>query len=855
MKFEYYDYNEDLFANSIENKPAIYVFSNFNNLLEAKKHYQKPFLQLESQFMTLSDFKEKLLAKEKIILREEKLPLLIYQLLKDNEKEQLKINSYADVIEFSAKFLNFFNELAEYQIEKLNYLESWQEERFQLLKNIYQRYQDYLDREGFTDQTLIKLSPSLNLDLLEEYSVIKFINIRHFTPFEKMIIREINFLKNVKIVLQLFKEDYNESDLEITQLTFPEEIVNEIKINQVEEDIFQVFNLLNEIEDQDKVTILDPNFNNNNYHRFLSSQEINFCQDYSFTETRIFQFLSLLQQIYNNSKHEKNIKLPVKDILLAANQKVFSHFYRLSLLDKEILKELASEEYVYLDKRLLNDQLSSLLPLLNDLQLIRQINTIEDFINFITGLNLDSIQERNFTGEKEKLLDSLLELKAINKMNLVSDWATIFNDKPQGIFSIIINYLRYKKIKRENEVSADIICEDFYKAADSQRNKLIILNAIDGILPAKQNEKFLLNEKQKEKNGLLTYKQQKLFDKYIFFRSVLSSKEVSIFAINNLEENLTPGGFLEELRFKYNLPYNDSSLDSNDLLPILSKIFNSGQACPEKLLGISEEDDFVIEKTDFGEKPFSLSYYKYKKIKDCYYRFYLESIIKLTEEIPEFNKSMSNRIFGNFAHDFYERLFQKVDKNLKLDEESIKVIANQLLSDYELKIDKYYYQFYEKFIINKLSRSFVRLTNDLKAYVNGEIEVINTEWQPSRNNKEIFLTTDIANFYLNGRLDLIIKTSAESYLIDFKTGKGDLEQLSFYELMLDQKSEAYKSVKKSIYQILEERLKHSLNDVEQFAAALKEQILTLVNSDKYTRIYKSRCKSCPYYEICRVVVK
>jgi len=108
LNFKYYNYNQDLFKETISGQPDIYVFANYNDLKEALKYYQPEPLSQQSQFFSLKEFKERLFSSDQILLKEEKLPLLLYSVLTSEEKKELRLDNYQDIYQFSAQFFGYF---------------------------------------------------------------------------------------------------------------------------------------------------------------------------------------------------------------------------------------------------------------------------------------------------------------------------------------------------------------------------------------------------------------------------------------------------------------------------------------------------------------------------------------------------------------------------------------------------------------------------------------------------------------------------------------------------------------------------------------------------------------------------
>ena len=141
MDIKYFDYQKNIIKQAISSKnPKIYVFDNYNNREAARDYHDNPVLEKQSLFMTVSQLKEKLLPTDKLILKEEKLALIFYEILSEKEKEKLNIDDYFDVIDFANQFFNFFEELNEYNVDKIDNLENWQQDKFKILKNLRKKY-------------------------------------------------------------------------------------------------------------------------------------------------------------------------------------------------------------------------------------------------------------------------------------------------------------------------------------------------------------------------------------------------------------------------------------------------------------------------------------------------------------------------------------------------------------------------------------------------------------------------------------------------------------------------------------------------------------------------------------------
>src|SRR5690554_840958 len=155
MKITYVDYQENILARAVDGDiPRVYVFAEQANMLKAREYYQRPFLKPSCAFLTLRDFKEKLFPSDRLILREEKLSVFFYELLTEEEKQKLRIEDYFDAIEPAGGFFRLYDELSEYEINRLTGLQEWQEKKYCVLQAIREKYLTRLDELKYTDATL-----------------------------------------------------------------------------------------------------------------------------------------------------------------------------------------------------------------------------------------------------------------------------------------------------------------------------------------------------------------------------------------------------------------------------------------------------------------------------------------------------------------------------------------------------------------------------------------------------------------------------------------------------------------------------------------------------------------------------
>ena len=884
MQINYYKYDCQFLEKIIGRKdPSIYIFSNYKSKIKSEKRQNKSFLRKRSLFLNLKEFKEKISPTQKIILREEKLTSIFYKLLTNREKKLLKINDYFDVIEISSKFYNFFIELEAYYPEKelsnlrniMNNklkLKEWQKEKFDIFFDIRKRYYNYMSNKGFIDQNSAFSKENFNDHYFSDYTNIIFVNKLKFDNKEKDL---LNFLEtkgySVELALQLKKEDFSEKKLKLKSFTLPEQKKGELKLFTLKDKLLELTNSILKLNNNNhkKIDILDCDFKSQNYNKYLNKNLIEVDKNRSFTETKIYRFLKRLKSIFNTADRKNGyLKLEIENILKAVNSEIFKDYYGISNLDKNKIITFKNNNYVYLTEKMLRkEDLSSCLRIFSDIKTLKKVNTFTEFISFFKNIDLSKLNDKVFKNNYDVYYSSIHEIESLAEMDIIDNWKNYFNNLAEGFMKFFLNYLRFKEVKEFDLCNKNPFFKisSFKTAPEITREKLSIINASSNILTQKEND-FILSNKQRENLGLIKADEKNLIEKYYFMRHVLSSDQTYIFSKKDLENNISESSYVEELALKYNLDINEPNFNKNNFNTIIKQIFKNDQ---EKLHDFTQRDlppnfkneKLIMEKNDFSDYS-SLSYYRFKRIKDCQYRYFLEYMIELQKNDFEVDKQISVMVFGSLVHEIFAKIIENVDLSLELNTEKINKITEEVLNKYDLKINNYFKRYYNNILFEKVKKSVNFFLKDLRKKPESQlkeilIELSNKDWvekMDSNTTKNIFYENDFSKFYLNGRVDLLLRTEKKNFIIDFKTGGSDTDQLDFYELMLFPENDQT-IVAKMIYSVLEEKFNSSYKSKIEFSSDIKEELNKFMEKKIYTRIYKSRCNNCPYYDICRVVLK
>ena len=858
LYFKYYSYQQNLFEEIISEEPEVYIFENYNDLKEALKYYQPQPLSQQSQFFSLKEFKERLFSSEQILLREEKLPLLLYSVLTKEEKKELRLESYQDIYQFSARFFAYFKLLQDYQLAQIEGLADWQQERVERLKSIRVRYQKRLKELGFVDQLLLREEKNLNLQFLSEFKKINLFNIMDFCPYFKELLWKLAQEFEVVLHLQLEKEDFNQETLEIKELTLPAK-TNKIEIRKTNSKLKSLAALLNEKENSaENVQLLDAGREVESAE--ILSDQLNLNSYQSLSETDIYKLLDSLYQLYQEGKGSSQILIVLKELYDLSTQSLFKDWLGLKAADLQKIEELLRQDYYYLDLELLEAELPLLKPLYNFLKKLRKIKNISDLSELLTKIS-DFALEKEAKETAEKFNDSLLELKSIEELGIVTSWKDYYSDQGAGLFSLFLNHLNFKSIRlSKNDEAADLLSLE--KAPQTKRKKLLVNNLIHDNFAQKNDGLYFLSEKQLKNNGLLLKHKNQLLKKYKFLRHILNAEQSIVYTVENEEQNISPAVILEELALEYGLDYQESKINNLSEKEILNNLFNYQTELDLKVNRTADfNQNLQLENNDFGSG-FNFSYYKYKALKDCYHRFYLEQLARLDTTL-EIRPSLSLMTLGILTHEIFgELIIYAREHNLsprEIPAESRKKIIQKGIEANQLKIDWDYLNYYQQIIFKSLEKSYIHFAELLQKYLPEDYQDILVEWPEWNYQRQRYFTAQQVDFYLSGRIDLLLLNQAEYFIVDFKTGSGDRKQLDFYSLMLRQnyQDQLPPESRKAIYNVFDQAFEHSYNKVEKedsLGAELQELTEMLFAAGEYERIYKSCCQRCPYQDICRVEV-
>jgi len=809
-------------VSEIDRDNCLLLFPTRKSKKEAQKLYQQNWDFSQQTFLTIDEWKEALFISEKPILKEEKRTLALYQSLSAESKVYFKINSYHQSIEFAHKFFGFWEELLEEQVESEQIADlliqkqtsgDWQLNSLSHLNEIKQNYHIYLENNGFNDTIFVKDWKNLKK---QDFAKIIVVNQFYFTKLENQLFEL--YKDETVILIQVPKECLNENfSLNGFMAEHIKPLMNgKLQVHTSSDQTQMIAQMATELSSTKKATIIDFQFEKQPYSHLLSNEYFSKPSSYDFSQTRFFKFFRVFSGVLNSVIWEgKPFLISVNSLLdLVTNDDLLT-FFNLETTDKEAIRKfifkLIDNDFRFLDLELIEIRKPEFIPFLNQLFLLiqkyRKVTSIKELIGFLqTDIELDYLFSDLKTKSNlvEVFYQTLADFISLEEIKLVANWKDIFPQKlPENLLKLFLDYLKSKKLKLEIEskqTNFDITTLQDTRNLDF--DNLFFLNVVEGTLPDHKYTQFLLSENQRKELGLKTYEDIKFRDKFYFYRLLCSSKKPVAFTRSNLEENVEISSFIEEMKL------NDliEEKETIDFTNLRNQLFNSLLKSNSELKRETSLPEnffaFNFDRNDYKDNSILLSFYKWEKLKNNPFEFYLEFVKGITSRNPEIGEDFSPKLIGTIAHEVitlvWKRLIDVYHSNTFKHNfiHNTKLYVQQAIEHYLQYNNNFKYisphnfsnEYFDKVFIPLLTEGienfFYRLHNDLNL---SELEI---EVLPETEKSEMKYFTKVENLevYLKGRPDLRIHAKDKKYIFDFKTGsvstdktKRYNQQLQFYE--------------------------------------------------------------------------
>ena len=555
--------------------------------------------------------------------------------------------------------------------------------------------------------------------------------------------------------------------------------------------------------------------------------------------------------------------LPLAEIAMAIAVPGFLSYYRADwderdrekLLDE--LRLLSSKAVLYIDLELRlfasdrdKDRYSLLYELLRDhftlLGKLVRIDSLSalcgcfDEAGMLQLARLCAPEELSGTDILDQFWESLANFRGVEELGLVKDWGIIFSAAPaplaSGIWKLWLDHLGGASFGRFTyPASPAYETSNLMDSRNLSWDELIVFNCVEGSLPANPEPVWLLNETQRKKLGLKHYDLVRQWERYYFLRLLLSSSKAELYYYSDPDRDLEPGSYVTEL-----LQWLAQSKQSpirwqHDHLSLPAGLLSQAQSLVRQDLSLvpyltstgltgydkAQLDSFFrlpCQPDSDLDSGISSTYYDLKQLGSNPFAWYVNCHRKLrpVNLLPQ--ETITPMLFGSIMHSFLSRVLQPLGgdhsdiRRLKAaftDLARLESDLQDLLSsdEYQYKLPRNYNR---EFLFGVISECLVSSVRDfysgwlepvLKAQSFRLIPEAAYSTREERIDKILlsFGERDRYRLGIHGKADLRVCLPDRDYIVDFKTGQADAEQLIFYEYFYYRLDPEYKNQLNSLF--------------------------------------------------------
>lgn len=839
MKFEYINYGGSLIQGLKKDPSVVYVFSDYPLKNSQRKESKRNIFEPDPLYLTIEEFKELAFSTEKIILSEAKRFVSLYNYMK-KEFAEININNYFESIEFSDKFFKYYTELNRSLCEKEIELEEWQKKYFEIFDRFKKKYEIYLTEKNYIPKDWVEDIKYLDLTIFKKYKKIVFVDIVNFTPLDKYVISKLETFIEVVIRVQGEPGIFDEKNLELKDVFLPREQKVEVSLLEVQDELELVGNLLDIMKMKNHMTnIFSPEADTNEYSKIFPN---NFMRGsfYTLNDTKFFKFLNAQSELIGAIEPKMDNLIPIKKFLEGIKNLEMQEHYKIEKEDMAYIYNQIEWDYKYIGVES-NEKISEIYK---DIVKVSKIETIDEFITYFNKLlSLDIFREKIYVDFYDKLQEYMGYAKTTEIMLEEKEIKSCFRNGGD-ILKFLLQYFNDVEIIRNDDSEGKYLIKPMENCKVIPSRESIFINISTRYLPKVKRDYVYLTEKQKKENGFTYYEKERKEEKYRFYQGFLKNRYNTVIYIKNENNGEGVSPILSEVLNRYSVNKLEKTVFSEDVLERLIT-FRSED------IGKFNQTNLVKEREDFKNRKLSIGPYDYNTLTKCEYRFYLNKICGLTSFEKEDSLGVSLKFLGTYVHEVFEKLTDKMWKKIlnvsdySVTKEEVEELLYKSFYANRKRIPIYLDNYFIQILIPRFTKNIVKFYKEIESlYIEKKVKRIESE---KNSRKELFLKGDV-EVTLSGRVDLVIETTTNNHVIDFKTGGEIDNQLDFYAIMLYGDENA---AQKSIYNAFEGNIENQ-EKPKLTRELLKERLIDFFKGESYfLSEKKSGCLYCEYENICR----
>ncbi len=377
---------------------------------------------------------------------------------------------------------------------------------------------------------------------------------------------------------------------------------------------------------------------------------------------------------------------------------------------------------------------------------------------------------------------------------------------------------------------------------------LIILSMNEGVFPLKNASNSFIPYTLRKAFDLPTYEYQDSTYAYHFYRMISRAERVFMLYDTRAEELQTGevSRYFYQLKYLYSHHFHlEESVISYDVsAPQVSPV--SVQKTPEVMR--------KLQKFRAGGNA-SLSASLINNYINCPLQFYFSAVEGLSEE-KEVRESVESDVFGTMYHAIMQQVYNRYRNKPVLPDTLNAIIQNDdYLTDLiERSFAEHYFKQKDKprslsghhFLIGEILRDYVKQTLRFDASFT-PFEYVDSE----HVFRSIHRVSDDLSVNIKGSIDRIDKVAGSLRIIDYKSGKGELNFRNIEQLFDNTKvNRPYQILQVFIYALF-------ITDISVYLSAFTEKLNVFIEEifDKDTPFVQTQneknCEWCVFKDVCR----
>ncbi len=506
-------------------------------------------------------------------------------------------------------------------------------------------------------------------------------------------------------------------------------------------------------------------------------EKINVTMGYPLSASSVAAFIELFLNLHKKSKLKNNeYKYYYKDVLNLLNHPLILNID--SQINLHFQKTIRSKNLIYVESDIFKDsQFFSKLFTYN----LDYFEFLSNLLDIIKEIQIRIISNSNKDEVKTNSLDSTFLFQYYTTINRFK----VILQNNSDIQIIRIETLIQLLKQLSSTITVPFIGEPLeglqimgvLETRGIDFENLIICSFNDGIYPSKSNTNSFIPYNIRKGFGLPTYEHNDSVTAYNFY-SLISRAQNIYFITDSRSENGNSSEisrFYSQLKYLYNIHIELKSINPNFKISDPSKI---------EII----KDSSITEKLKLYTLPYpnakSFSASALNTYIDCSLKFYYQYIEGMREE-DDLKELIEYDLFGTIFHKAMELLYQSFIGRI-VDAEALNSLNSMVIENAIIKAFNLEYFKNNSDVLIQLEGNNILIMSILKKYIS---QVIKTDKQltpfkvislEEKISTQINTSTGLVNLY--GVIDRVHEKDNTIYVLDYKTGSGNLDFQDFKEI-------------------------------------------------------------------------